>query len=115
MKTPIVLLPLFLAACPYPVTHDGFVARAAIATCESEASCGDIGEDGDWETVEDCLDGMEDAFDAAWPEDDCQPEDIDLAAWDNCLKDAREAACDDGFFDTVDAFDACRAAIVCAD
>ncbi len=115
MRPTFLLIPLLTTACLVPVTRDGFIARAAIETCESERACDDIGEDGDWDDMEDCLDAMEDVFEGAWSEDDCQAEDFDRDAFKDCVDDAREAACDDEFFDQIDAVSSCRAAVVCSD
>lgn len=104
-----------LTACLSPQTREGYIDDATYQVCAAEAACGDVGEGEDYASMEDCYDDVESVFRLAWPDGRCDVDRISDAAYDLCIADAEEAACEDDPFDTLDAIDACRAGRVCTD
>lgn len=112
MRT-LILIPLFTTACLIPVTNEDHVTDAAARLCFEERACGDVGDDATWPDLTACRADYEDLFRSVWPDEDCNAETFASTAYRTCLEDAREAACEEGFVDTIDAIDACRPARVC--
>lgn len=94
-------------------SHETYVDETSHRVCDEVEACGNLGT-GDYpETHEDCVKDMLNIFRAAWPPDDCAPEQIDDDGYEQCLAWMDDYACGD--VSLVEAAAVCDAEHVCVE
>lgn len=95
--------------------RETYVDEIADTVCLEKQDCGEIGEDGQYESMEDCHDSVESTMRDFWPQDECADDAIDGEIFLDCNDRARLTACDANVAEVFAALTECNADEVCID
>ncbi len=95
--------------------RERYVEEIADTVCLEKLDCDEIGEDAQFENVDDCHDSVESAVRDLWPEEACGDDRINGDIFLDCNDRARLGACDTSVGDLFTTLVECNAAEVCID